>query len=84
MTLDVIGMVLDVVAFAAVLFLCYRYIRLTNQKENEYYTDFVHNRLVLRVFKPEFEYEAVGKIPIEKILDRGTLSQFYMWALIEK
>ena len=84
MTLDVIGMVLDVVAFAAVLFLCYRYIRLTNQKENEYYTDYVHNHLILRVYKPEFEYEAIGKIRIEKILDRGTLSQFYAWALIEK
>ena len=67
-------MALDLVAFVAVLVLCYKYIRLKNQKENEYYTD----------YKPEFEYEAIGKVPIEKILDRGTLSQFYNWALIEK
>lgn len=53
------------------------------QKESEYYTDYVHKRLILRVYKPEFEYQAIGKIPIEKILDQGTLSPFYKWALIE-
>lgn len=53
------------------------------QKESEYYTDYVHKRLTLRVYKPEFEYQAIGKIPIEKILDQGTLSPFYKWALIE-
>ena len=68
-------MALDLVAFVAVLVLCYKYIRLKNQKENEYYTDYVHNNL---------EYEAIGKVPIEKILDRGTLSQFYNWSLLEK
>ena len=79
-----INMALDLISFVAVLILCYKYIRLKNQKENEYYTDYIHNNLILRIFKPEFEYEAVGKVPVEKILDRGTFSQFYNWCLIEK
>lgn len=84
MTIHIISIILDLIAFVAVLVLCYKYIRLKNQKENEYYTDYVHNNLILRVYKPEFEYQAIGQVPIEKILDRGTLSQFYIWALIEK
>lgn len=78
-----ISMALDLISFVAVLILCYKYIRLKNQKENEYYTDYRHNNLVLRIYKPEFEYQAIGKVPIDKILDRGTFSQFYLWALIE-
>lgn len=54
-----------------------------DRKENEYYTDYRHNNLVLRVYKPEFEYQAVGKVPVEKLLDRGTLSKYYDWVLIE-
>lgn len=84
MILQLIGIGLDILSFAAVLVLCMRYIKLSRQKENEYYTDYVHNHLILRIYKPEFEYQAIGKVPIEKILDRGTLSQFYLWALIEK
>ena len=84
MVYQIVGMVLDLIVFAAVLILCWKYVKLKHQKENEYYTDYRHNNLVLRVYKPEFEYQAIGKVPIEKILDRGTLSQFYNWALIEK
>lgn len=54
------------------------------KKENEYYTDYVHNNLILRIFKPEFEWQAIGNIPRDKLLDRGNFSQFYVWALIEK
>lgn len=54
-----------------------------SQKENEYYTDYTHNRLILRVYKPEFEYQAIGKIPRDKILDGGNLTMTYKWALIE-
>lgn len=79
-----ISMALDLISFVVVLILCHKYVRLRNQKENEYYTDYIHNNLILRIFKPEFEYEAVGKVPVEKILDRGTFSQFYNWCLIEK
>lgn len=82
--IQVVSTALDVVAFMAVLLLCYKYRKLQTQKDNEYYTDFVHNGLILRVYKPEFEHQAIGKVPIDKILDRGTLSQFYVWTLIEK
>ena len=82
--MEYIGIAFDILSFAAVLFVCFKYARLRKQKENEYYTDYVHNGLVLRVYKMEFEYEAVGNIPSEKILDRGNLSKFYDWCLFEK
>lgn len=80
----IISIIFDLIIVVAVLVLCYKYRVLRDKKENEYYTDYVHNGLILRVYKPEFEYEAIGKVPMEKMLDRGTLSQFYNWALIEK
>ena len=83
MIIAIIGMVFQAISFVAVLILCYKYVQLKNQKENEYYTDYRHNNLILRIYKPEFEYQAIGKVPIEKLLDRGTFSQFYLWALIE-
>lgn len=83
MTLAIIGITLQAISFIAVLILCFKYVQLKNKKENEYYTDYRHNNLVLRIYKPEFEYQAIGKVPIDKILDRGTFSQFYLWALIE-
>lgn len=80
----IISIIFDFIIVVAVLVLCYKYRVLRDKKENEYYTDYVHNGLILRVYKPEFEYEAIGKVPMEKMLDRGTLSQFYNWALIER
>lgn len=84
MIYQIVNMIFDFITFVAVLVLCYKYIRLKNQKENEYYTDYIHNNLILRIYKPEFEYEAIGKVPIEKILDRGPFSKFYDWCLMEK
>lgn len=66
------------------LVICWKYIRLKKQKENEYYTDYIHNNLILRIYKPEFEYQAIGKVSKDKLLDVGNFSQFYKWALIEK
>lgn len=80
----IISIALDLVVIGAFVFLCFRNISLQKQKDNEYYTDYIHKGHILRVFKPEFEYEAVGNVPIGKILDRGALSQYYLWALIEK
>lgn len=53
------------------------------QRENEYYTDYIHNRLILRIYKPEFEYQAIGNISRDKLLDGGTFSLYYKWALIQ-
>ena len=57
--------------------------RRIKSRESEYYTDYVHGNLVMRVFKVEFEFQAVGNINANRILDRGTLSPTYLWALIE-
>ncbi len=53
------------------------------QRENEYYTDYIHNKLILRIYKPEFEYQAIGNISRDKLLDGGTFSLYYKWALIQ-
>ena len=53
------------------------------QRENEYYTDYAHNKLILRIYKPEFEYQAIGNISRDKLLDGGTFSLYYKWALIQ-
>lgn len=79
----IFNIIVSLISATAVLFLCYKYNKLMTAKEIEHYTDYVHGNLVLRIFKPEFEYQAVGKVPREKILDRGTFSQFYLWVLIE-
>lgn len=75
---------LQVISTASVIVLAVKYIRLKKQKENEYYTDYFHGNLILRIYKPEFEYQAVGNVPREKLLDRGNFSQFYIWTLIQK
>ena len=63
-----------------VIFLC-KYVKLKKQKENEYY---LHNNLVLRVFKAEFEFQAVSPLRVTKILDRGNLNMYYLWILFER
>lgn len=76
--------ILQVISTASVIVLAVKYIRLKKQKENEYYTDYFHGNLILRIYKPEFEYQAVGNVPREKLLDRGNFSQFYIWTLIQR
>ena len=84
MTLYITLIVLQLISTASVVVLCIKYARLKKRTENEYYTDYLHGNLILRVYKPEFEYQAIGKVPREQLLDRGNLSQFYIWALIQK
>lgn len=84
MVIQIVGIVLNTLVLIAFVFVQFRYSRLWRKKESECYTDYTHRNLILRVYKPEFEYEAIGKVPINKVLDRGTLSKFYVWALIEK
>lgn len=73
-------MVLQAIAIVILSIACRRKI---DKKDSEYFTDYRHKNMVLRVFKPEFEYQAIGNVQRGKLLDRGTLSQFYFWALIE-
>lgn len=81
--LMIVSIVMQAVVLVAVLILCVKYSRLRHQKENEYYTDYRHNNLTLRVYKPEFEYQAIGSINRGKILESGTLSPYYNWALLQ-
>lgn len=80
----IISLGLQILQLVAVFLLAYKYIRLKNQKENEYYTDYIHNNLILRVYKPEYEYQAAGNISTKYLLDRGSLSPLYDWVLIDK
>ena len=75
------GLLVVILATQAFILIAFSYVR--KQKENEYYTDYRHNNLILRVYKPEFEYQAIGKISREKLLDGGNLTITYKWALIE-
>ena len=69
------------IIFGVALYLLYKEKR---HRESEFYTDYHRGVHTLRVFKPEFEFQAIGNVTGGKILERGNLSQFYMWALIEK
>lgn len=76
--------ILQALSTASAIVLAFKYIHLKTQKENEYYTDYFHGNLILRIYKPEFEYQAVGNVPREKLLDRGNFSQYYVWTLMQK
>lgn len=84
MSMLLVSIILQVLQLATVVFLACRYVRLKKKKEDEYYTDYIHNNLVLRVYKPEYEYQAVGNISVQYLLDRGRLSPLYDWVLIDK
>ena len=84
MVAQIVSIILDGLILVAFLLLTFRDVKLQRQKENDCYTDYTHKNLILRVYKPEFEYEAIGKVPRDKLLDRGVISKFYVWALIEK
>lgn len=77
----IIGMLGFVIAIQ--LFIAWVLLRRAKRRENEYYTDYVHNKLILRIYKPEFEYQAIGNVSRDKLLDGGTLSLYYKWALIQ-
>lgn len=53
------------------------------QTESEFYTDYVKSTHVMRVYKAEFEFEAIGEVPRDRLLDFGNLTMNYKWALID-
>lgn len=67
-----------------VVWLNRRYSKLRKTKDSEYFTDYTHGKLTMRVFKNEFEFQAKKNIPSGKIVDGGVLSAFYMWVLFEE
>lgn len=69
------------VGFSIYWLLCFK--KFHKEKENAVYTDYRYKNRVLRVYKNEFEYQAIGEVLPTRILETGTLSQFYRWALIE-
>lgn len=75
--------VCTIIQILIVLGLCITIFNLGRKKDSEYYTDYRHGKLVLRIFKPEFEYQAIGNLNKYSILDRGVFSQYYLWALID-
>ena len=80
--LAIISIICDIVILIGFIYFSVKYQK-RRVVENKCYTDYVHKNLILRVYKHEFEYEAVGKLQVDKILDRGTLTQFYDWCLFE-
>ena len=80
----IIGIILQVLSFAAVLVLCVKYTRLQKKVLNEHYTDYVNGNLTFRVFKNELEYLAMKDLDPSKILDGGDLSVNYRWILFER
>lgn len=80
----IIDVVLTIIQLLIVGYATNAYLRFIRKvAENEFYTDYVHGNLILRIFKPEFEYQAVGDLNPYSILDRGNFSKFYVWALID-
>lgn len=80
----IIDITLTLIQLIVVGYLANAYIRLVRRvAENEFYTDYVHGNMTLRIFKPEFEYQAIGDLNPYSILDRGNFSQYYLWALID-
>lgn len=75
--------VLNALTVAVAGYILYKYDRIRKDVKTEYYTDFRYGNLTMRVFKHEFEYQAIGNLKLLSILDRGTLNPFYDWALIQ-
>lgn len=76
-------MILWVTIVVIHFWLWWRYIKLKEAKEHEHYTDYIHGDLILRIYKPEFEY--IVKLDVQgMIVDEGIFSPVYNWILIKK
>lgn len=67
----------------SVWILIFLLLRRVRTKESEYYTDYVYKTLRMRVYRPEFEYQAIGQLLPSEILEMGNLSLYYKWVLIQ-
>ena len=75
---------LEVLILLFAIFISIRYIRVKRMRESEYWTDYVHNDVVFRIYKWEFESMALDGIMRGQVMDRGDLNQFYRWILFNK
>ena len=82
MILLILVLIILNVSMTAILILT-TYQRKKKVVESEYYTDYSKGTLVMRVFKYEFEYQAIGDIDRGKLMDTGNLTINYRWALID-
>jgi hypothetical protein len=62
----------------------WRYLREKTTPKNEFYTDYVRGSLILRVYRYEFEFQAIGDVKSYEILDGGNMSALYKWALLKR
>ena len=70
------------VNLGVIIYVAYKF-RTVSAKKSDYYTDYVNGKLIMRVYKPEFEYQAIGNLKPSQIIDMGNLTIYYKWALIE-
>lgn len=81
--IDVVNTLLLLISIGVNSLVLLRYIRVSKEKDNEFYTDYKKGNLTLRIYKLEFEYQAIGQVSRDKLLDGGNFSLNYRWALIQ-
>lgn len=83
-TLFWVMIVLQLLIMAFAIFISFHYIKLKQMRETEYWTDYEHNDTVMRVYKWEFETQALEGMKRWQVLDRGDLTPYYRWILFTK
>ena len=76
--------ILQVLVIAFAVFISFHYIKVKRIRETEYWTDYVHNDTVMRVYKWEFETQSLEGMKRWQVLDRGDLTPYYRWILFTK
>jgi hypothetical protein len=84
MTTDIVLIIANLLLNLGVFILILYKFRKIKTTESEFYTDYVKGDVIMRVYKPEFELQAIGNLKPSQILDAGNLSLYYKWALIKK
>ena len=62
----------------------WQYIKLAKRVESDYFIDYVNKDFIFRVFKTEWETQAMEGLGRHQVLDGGRLNESYRWILIEK
>lgn len=83
-TLFWVMIVLQVLVMAFAVFISFCYIKVKSIRESEYWTDYQHNDTIFRIYKWEFETQALDGMKRWQVLDRGDLTPNYRWILFTK